>query len=85
MVNLLQQYLGICLLGEDSIVDQDSQQMIKAGDLRVKTYMPHFVARDYFNIDAKDNLWYVLVDFVNKYELAASISRDGGRYCGVIF
>lgn len=57
--------------GEDQLVDQESDQMRKAGDLKVKTYMPHFVVRDYYNMASEDNLWYITVDFVNKYELAA--------------
>jgi hypothetical protein len=58
-------------LGEDYGVNPDTNAVMKAGDLRVKTYLPHFVIRDYYNIKAEDNLWYILVDFVNKYELAA--------------
>jgi hypothetical protein len=58
-------------LGEDYGVNPDTNAVMKAGDLRVKTYLPHFVVRDYYNMSASDNLWYILVDFVNKYELAA--------------
>lgn len=58
-------------LGEDYGVNPETNAIMKAGDLKVKTYLPHFVVRDYFNMDAQDNLWYITVDFVNKYELAA--------------
>lgn len=58
-------------LGEDYGVNPDTNAMMRSGDLKVKTYLPHFVVRDYYNIDSEDNLWYILVDFVNKYELAA--------------
>ena len=58
-------------LGEDYGVNPETNSIMKAGDLRVKTYLPHFVVRDYYNIKSEDNLWYITVDFVNKYELAA--------------
>lgn len=58
-------------LGEDYGVNPETNSIMKSGDLRVKTYLPHFVVRDYFNIKAEENLWYITVDFVNKYELAA--------------
>lgn len=58
-------------LGEDYGLNPETNAVMKHGDLKIKTYLPHFVARDYYNIDAQDNLWYILVDFVNKYELAA--------------
>ena len=58
-------------LGEDYGVNPETNSIMKTGDSRVKTYLPHFVVRDYYNIKAEDNLWYITVDFVNKYELAA--------------
>ena len=58
-------------LGEDYGVNPETNTIMRAGDLKVKTYMPHFVVRDFYNMDEHDNLWYILVDFVNKYELAA--------------
>jgi len=58
-------------LGDDYGVNPETNAVMKAGDLKVKTYLSHFVVRDYHNINAEDNLWYILVDFVNKYELAA--------------
>lgn len=57
--------------GEDYGVNPETNAVMRSGDLRVKTYLPHFVVRDFFNMDAEDNNWYILVDFVNKYELAA--------------
>lgn len=57
--------------GEDYIPDEASGRLMKSGDLRIRTYLPHFIARDIYNLKAENNNWYVMVDFVNKYELAA--------------
>jgi len=58
-------------LGDDYGVNPETNAVMRHGDLKVKTYLPHYVCRDYYNTEASDNLWYILVDFVNKYELAA--------------
>lgn len=57
--------------GEDYGINQETNSLMRAGDVRVKTYLPQFVVRDYHNMDSKDNLWYVTIDFVNKFDLAA--------------
>lgn len=75
--------------GEDHGVDPESQQIIKKGDVEITCYNPTEVISDYTYKDNDKIPWRCVVEFENRYELAArypemadlilSVSQDYAR------
>lgn len=57
--------------GTEYEVDQNSQTIIRNGDLTIRSYSPIDVIRDVYKFDSYDHDWYVIRDYENKYTLAA--------------
>jgi len=60
-------------IGEDYMPDPDDADAptLKAGDIVFKNFMPIHVVREVGKLSAASNNWHILVDFKNKYDMAA--------------
>lgn len=59
------------MLGDIEAIDPDTDEPVKAGDIRVSSYEPIDVIRDPLLREYRDREWLILRDRTNKYELAA--------------
>jgi hypothetical protein len=57
--------------GQDDGVNPETGALIKEGDVKYKTILPHFVCRDVTQYNHEDHNWYITTTFENKYDLAA--------------
>lgn len=57
--------------GEPDAVDEESGAVIRKGDVFSRARTPLHVAYDFTNSDPEDQDWRVVIDPVNKYDLAA--------------
>lgn len=48
----------------------ETQAPISEGDLECKVYLPTQIVRDTNKTKFQDNQWFIVIDFVNKYDLA---------------
>lgn len=61
-------------IGDDYMPDPDDPEgkdTLKTGDITFRNYAPNHVIREVGKLSDSSNTWYIVVDFKNKYDMAA--------------
>lgn len=71
-------------IGDDYMPDPDNEgRTLKTGDITFRNYAPHHVIREVGKLSSAGNTWYIVVDFKNKYDMAAKYPDLADRIVGL--
>lgn len=68
-------------LGDLKMVDTENQKIIRKGDIQFLEVNPTNLIRDIHTQQFKDNQWFIIRLFVNKFDLAAQYPKKAKEIC----